>query len=455
MHFTSVNPATGEEIHRYPAATADGCRAAVRAAGRAWEGWRRTSFAERAAPLRTLAQRLRSEAEDHARLMAEEMGKPLEQGRAEAQKCAWVCDHYADHAAGFLADAPAETDARRSYVAYRPLGPILAVMPWNFPYWQVLRFAAPTVMAGNVVLLKHASNVPGCALRLEALFQEAGFPDGIFQTLLVDRKQTARVIRSRGIRAVTLTGSVAAGRSVAKEAGGKLKKSVLELGGSDPYVILEDADLEKAAEACAHSRLINSGQSCIAAKRFIVVDSVREAFEEALVRHMEAARVGDPMEPGVDVGPQARDDLRADLHEQVTGSIEKGARLLTGGEIPEGRGFFYPPTVLTGVRRGMPAYGEEVFGPVAAVLPVRDRQAAIRVANDTSFGLGAAVFTRDLEEGERIARDELQAGNCFVNTFVRSDPRLPFGGIGESGYGRELGREGILEFVNTKTVYVA
>jgi len=455
MHFTSVNPATGNDIHSHPAATSDQARTAIRAAGRRWESWRRHSFEERAAPLRTLARLLRSDAEAHARLMAEEMGKPLEQGRGEVEKCAWVCDFYAERAEDFLQDEPASTEALRSYVAYRPLGPVLAVMPWNFPYWQVLRFAAPTVMAGNVVLLKHASNVPGCALRLEALFREAGFPEGVFQTLLMDRKQTARVIRHRGIRAVTLTGSVAAGRSVAKEAGAKLKKSVLELGGSDPYLILEDADIEAAAEACAHSRLINSGQSCIAAKRAVVVEVVREAFEEALVRHMAAARMGDPLDPEVDVGPLARDDLRSDLHQQVTRSMEKGARCLLGGEIPEGPGFFYPPTVLTDVRRGMPAYGEEVFGPVAAILPVRDRQGAIRVANDTPFGLGAAVFTRDVEEGERIAREEIMAGSCFVNTFVRSDPRLPFGGIGESGYGRELGRQGILEFVNTKTVYVA
>lgn len=455
MHFTSVNPATGHEIRKHPATTADGARAAIRSAGRRWESWRRTRFEDRAAPLRTMAALLRSQVEDHAQLMAEEMGKPLAQGRSEVEKCAWVCEYYADHAEAFLADEPAPTDATRSYVAYRPLGPVLAVMPWNFPYWQVLRFAAPTVMAGNVVLLKHASNVPGCALRLEALFKEAGFPDGVFQTLLMDRKQTTRVIRHRGVRAVTLTGSVAAGRSVGKEAGAKLKKSVLELGGSDPYLILEDADIEAAAEACAHSRLINSGQSCIAAKRFIVVDGVREAFEEALVRHMAKSRMGNPLDEDVDVGPQARDDLRTDLHEQVTRSIEKGARCLLGGEIPDGPGFFYPPTVLTDVRRGMPAYGEEVFGPVAAVLPVRDRQAAIRVANDTSFGLGAAVFTGDVDEGERIAREELLAGSCFVNTFVRSDPRLPFGGIGESGYGRELGRHGILEFVNTKTVYVS
>lgn len=454
MHFTSVNPATGEDIQSYPGATADVARAAIRGAGRRWESWRRTSFQERAAPLRTLAELLRSGADDHARLMAEEMGKPLAQGRSEAEKCAWVCDYYADHGEAFLADEPVSTDASRSYVAYRPLGPVLAVMPWNFPYWQVVRFAAPTIMAGNVVMLKHASNVPGCALRLEALFREAGFPEGVFQTLLMDRKQTTRVIRHRGIRAVTLTGSVAAGRSVAKEAGSKLKKSVLELGGSDPYLILEDADIEAAARACAHSRLLNAGQSCIAAKRFVVVDVVRGAFEEALVRHMSGARMGDPLDGDVDVGPQAREDLRNDVHQQVTRSMEKGARCLLGGKVPEGPGFFYPPTVLTDVRRGMPAYNEEVFGPVAAILPVRDRQGAIRVANDSVFGLGAAVFTRDVAEGERLAREELEAGSCFVNTFVRSDPRLPFGGIRDSGYGRELGRHGIREFVNTKTVYV-
>jgi len=455
MHFTSVNPTTGEKLQTHPRSTPREALAAIRKAEEGWTNWRRTSFSNRGALLRGMAGLLRKDADEHARLMALEMGKPLAEGRAEVEKCAWVCDYYAEHGEAFLAPEPAETDATRSYVAYRPLGPILAVMPWNFPYWQVLRFAAPTLMAGNVVVLKHASNVPGCALRLARLFDEAGFPEGAFQTLLVDRRQMARLIRQRAIRGVILTGSVAAGREVARLAGRTLKKTVLELGGSDPYLILEDADVEAAAAACAHSRLLNAGQSCIAAKRFIVVDAVRKPFEEALTRRMAATRMGDPLDPEVEMGPQARGDLRDGVHDQVRRSLEKGATLLLGGEIPAGRGFFYPPTVLTDVRRGMAAYGEEVFGPVAAVIPVQDREQAVEVANDSPFGLGAAVFTRDVEEGERLAREELEAGSCFVNTFVRSDPRLPFGGIGDSGHGRELGRHGILEFMNAKTVYVA
>jgi len=455
MRFTSVNPATGEKLQSYAGSTPRESLTALRQGEEEWATWRRTSFPNRAALLRGLAGLLRKEADEHARLMALEMGKPLAAGRAEVEKCAWVCDYYAEQGETFLAPEPVQTDASRSYVAYRPLGPILAVMPWNFPYWQVIRFAAPALMAGNVVVLKHASNVPGCALRLGELFREAGFPDGVFQTLLLDRGQMGRLIRHPAIRGVTLTGSVAAGRDVARMAGRKLKKTVLELGGSDPYLILADADVEAAAEACAHSRLLNAGQSCISAKRFIVVDEVRKPFEEALTRRMEATRTGDPLDPEVEMGPQARGDLRDQVHDQVRRSLEKGATLLLGGEVPAGRGFFYPPTVLTDVRRGMPAYEEEVFGPVAAVIPVRDTAEAVEVANDSPFGLGAAVFTRHVEKGERLAREELEAGSCFVNTFVRSDPRLPFGGIGDSGHGRELGRHGILEFVNTKTVYVA
>ncbi len=387
--------------------------------------------------------------------MAEEMGKPIRAGRGEAEKCAWVSEYYADHAERFLADEPADTDASRSYVAYRPLGPILAIMPWNFPYWQVFRAAAPALMAGNTVLLKHAPNVPGCAQRLEALFADAGLPDGCFQSLFLTNEQAGAVIRSRHVQGVTLTGSVRAGKAVARQAGARVKRTVLELGGSDPYVILEDADLEHAAEQCVQSRLTNSGQSCIAAKRLIVVDPVRSRFVDAVVERMRAARMGDPLDEETDVGPQAREDLRDALARQVEGSLAKGARCLLGGEPAPGPGWYYPPTVLVDVKRGMPAYKEEVFGPVASILSARDRKHAIRIANDTSFGLGAAVFTADVAEGERIARDELHAGCCFVNAFVRSDPRLPFGGIMDSGYGRELGRHGIREFVNAKTVYVA
>jgi succinate-semialdehyde dehydrogenase/glutarate-semialdehyde dehydrogenase len=386
--------------------------------------------------------------------MALEMGKPLSQGIAEVEKCAWVCDYYAEHAQRFLASEQVETEASRSYVAFRPLGVVLAVMPWNFPFWQVFRFAAPGLMAGNVAVLKHASNVSGCALAIEEVFRDAGFPSDAFRTLLIGSSRVADVIRAPEVQAVTLTGSTAAGQAVAATAGAAIKKTVLELGGSDPYLVLEDADLELTVETCVTARLINSGQSCIAAKRFIVVEPVREEFEERYVELMRTRRMGDPMEAGVEVGPQATSDLRSELHQQVVASVEQGARLLLGGKIPDGPGAFYPPTVLADVSPDMPASCEEVFGPVAAIIPAKDEVDAVRIANDSAFGLGAAVFTRDVEKGERIAAEQLEAGCCFVNAFVKSDPRLPFGGIKISGYGRELASFGIREFVNTKTIYV-
>jgi succinate-semialdehyde dehydrogenase/glutarate-semialdehyde dehydrogenase len=405
--------------------------------------------------MRGAARILRDRAREFGELMTREMGKPIAGGVSEAEKCAWVCDYYAEHAEAFLADQEVEADAGRSFVTFRPIGVVLAVMPWNFPFWQVFRFAAPNLMAGNAGVLKHASNVPGCALAIENIFREAGFPEGLFGSLLIPGGRVAGVIEHPLVRAVTLTGSTPAGKAVAAKAGEVLKKTVLELGGSDPYVILEDADLDSAATTCATARLINSGQSCIAAKRFIVVEAVREAFEERFLQAMRAAKMGDPMEEDTVVGPQARDDLRDELHHQVVQSIEAGARCTLGGQIPPGPGAFYPATILTDVGPGMPAYHEELFGPVASIIPAKDEAEALRVANDTSFGLGAAVFTRDVEKGTRIAAEELEAGACFVNAFVRSDPRLPFGGVKESGYGRELSPFGILEFVNIKTVWVA
>jgi succinate-semialdehyde dehydrogenase/glutarate-semialdehyde dehydrogenase len=382
------------------------------------------------------------------------MGKVKKEGIAEIEKCAWVCDYYSKNAESFLERETIETEYQKSFVSYQPLGIILAVMPWNFPFWQVFRFAAPTLMAGNTAVLKHASNVPGCAVAIEELFREAGFPENVFRTLLIGSKQVENVIRHPAVKAVSLTGSTPAGKSVAAIAGSELKKCVLELGGSDPYLILKDADLEYAARKCAAGRLLNAGQSCIGAKRFIVVEDIYAHFLEHFTQEMNNARFGDPSDPEVTMGPLARIDLRDELHKQVTDSVVKGAEIILGGEIPLLKGAFYPPTILENVKPGMPAYNEELFGPVASVIKVKDETEAIKVANDTVFGLGAAVFTHDDVKGEIIAEKKLQAGCCFVNDFVKSDPRLPFGGIKESGFGRELSEHGIKEFINAKTVVV-
>jgi succinate-semialdehyde dehydrogenase/glutarate-semialdehyde dehydrogenase len=454
MAIESVNPATGERIRKYPEMAPDEVADILEEVHRAYLDWRRTSFEERSGRMKEASRVLLDHAEEYGALMAREMGKVLREGRAEVEKCAWVCDYYAENAERFLAPEAVETEATRSFVAHRPQGIVLAVMPWNFPFWQVFRFAAPALMAGNAGVLKHASNVPGCALAIEAVFREAGFPENVFRTLLIGSGGVDAVIENPRVRAVTLTGSTPAGRAVARKSGEMLKKTVLELGGSDPYVILEDADIDAAVTACVASRLINAGQSCIAAKRFVVVEPVRKRFEALFVEQMRARRTGDPMEEGTDIGPMARVDLRDELHAQVVESIARGAGCLIGGEIPAGDGAFYPPTVLTDVSKGMPAYDDELFGPVAAIIPVADEEEAIAVANDSVFGLGAAVFTGDPGRGERIAAEELEAGCCFVNAFVRSDPRLPFGGVKESGYGRELSYHGIREFVNVKTVYV-
>ena len=452
--LTAVNPANGKLIRTYEETGEREIEEKVKAAHLAYTAWRETTFPQRVEKLRNASRILIDKKDEYAALMAAEMGKPIRDGRAEIEKCAWVCDHYADSALTDLQPEIVETDARRSYVTFSPLGVILAIMPWNYPFWQVFRFAAPALMAGNAAILKHASNVPGCSLAIEDVFNNAKFPPNLFQNILLAGKKAARLIKQPYIQAVTLTGSQSAGSSAAAEAGKLLKKTVLELGGSDPYIVLEDADLDKTVEACSASRLLNSGQSCIAAKRFVVVEAVRERFEELLVARMEAKIMGDPLQDDTDIGPQARPDLRDNLHHQVQQSIEQGARCLLGGQMPQGDGSFYPPTVLTNVKKGMPVYDEETFGPVAAVIAVKDEAEAIRTANDTTFGLGAAVFTRDIDRGERIAAKDLEAGNCFVNAFVRSDPRLPFGGIRQSGYGRELSHYGIKEFVNIKTVYV-
>ncbi|RIL09634.1 succinate-semialdehyde dehydrogenase [bacterium] len=459
MTLQSINPATGAVLRTWPAMDAAACAAVVDAAGRAQAAWRRTGIDDRAAVVRRVAALLARDREALARGMTLEMGKPIAQSRAEIDKCAWACAYFADHGPGFLAPEAVPTDGRRSYVAFRPLGVVLGIMPWNFPYWQVLRFAAPALVAGNAVVLKHAPNVTGCAEAIAALWHEAGLPEGLFGVLRIAPADVdaavAALVAHPAVQAVTLTGSTRAGRAVAARAGAHVKKTVLELGGSDPSVVLADADVDAAARACAASRLINGGQSCIAAKRFVVVDAVRAAFTERLVAHLAAACVGDPLADDTDVGPLARLDLRDTLHGQVAASVAAGARPLLGGAVPAGPGAYYPVTVLADVAPGMPAYAEETFGPVAAVIAARDTADALRIANDTAYGLGAAVYTADVAAGERIAADDLDAGSCFVNAFVKSDPRLPFGGIKHSGYGREMGAFGIREFVNVKTVYVA
>jgi succinate-semialdehyde dehydrogenase/glutarate-semialdehyde dehydrogenase len=399
------------------------------------------------------AEVLRTHREEYARLMTLEMGKLIGESRAEIDKCAWVCEYYAEHGERFLADEIVETDASRSLVAYEPLGIVLAIMPWNFPFWQVFRFAAPALMAGNAGLLKHASNVPGCALAIEAIFREAGLPPDLFRTLLIPAGDVQSVIQNKHVKAVTLTGSEPAGMQVAASAGHELKKTVLELGGSDAFIVLADADLSKCVPVSVQARMINAGQSCIAAKRFIVVESLLAEFEKQQTEIMASLRIGDPLNEDTQVAPLARLDLRTELHDQVRRTLDSGARLLTGGEMIPGLGAFYKPTVISDVKAGMPLYSEETFGPVAAIIPVSDTEEAIAVANDSEFGLGGCLWTRDLEKGESLAR-RIESGAVFVNGMTKSDPRLPFGGIKRSGYGRELGNFGIREFVNIKSIWI-
>ncbi len=451
----SINPATGKRINIYDEIDRKELNDLLLKVDAAQKEWVKVLFKERAQKMKKAAEILREKSEAFGRLMADEMGKPLQQGIGEAKKCAWVCDYYAENAESFLKDEIIKTEARKSYVHYQPMGVVMAVMPWNFPFWQVFRFAAPALMAGNAGVLKHSENVTGCALAIEKIFLNAGFPRNLFRTLCITRNLAKDVIEHPVVKAVTLTGSTKAGKIVASQAGSVLKKTVLELGGSDPYVVLEDADLENTVETCVTSRMLNSGQSCIAAKRFIVVEKVFDSFLEKFVEKMKAKKMGDPYEDGIDLGPQARADLRDNLHDQVKRSVEKGAKVVLGGYIPDMPGFYYPPTILINVSQGMPAYEEELFGPVASIIKAKDEDEAIHIANDTGYGLGSAVFTGDLAKGEKIAAEKLEAGNAFVNSFVASDPRLPFGGIKESGYGRELSPFGIKEFMNVKTVSIA
>ena len=449
-----VNPATGEPGKSYDPHTIDDAKTAAKAARRAFLDWRRTSVGERAAVIRKAAEILRERKDEFARLMTEEMGKTLDDGRAEVEKCAFHCDWFADHAEEYLRHEPADIGGGEAFITFNPLGIVLAIMPWNFPFWQVFRAAAPALMAGNGMLLKHASNVPGCALAIEEVLHQAGVPKDLFRTLLLPTKDVEALIKDDNVAAVTLTGSVPAGKAVATEAGTVLKKFVLELGGADAYLVLEDADIASAAKVAATARMVNGGQSCIAGKRFIVIRSILEPFEKALVDAMRGFEMGDPTKEGTKLGPMQSVEARDEIHRQVTESVRKGARLLLGGKIPDRPGAWYPPTVLTNVLPGQPAHDEEVFGPVAAIIAADDEVDAIRIANASEFGLGSGVLTTNLDRGRRIAAQELEAGMSFVNENVRSDPRTPFGGVKHSGYGRECGVFGIREFVNIKTVHV-
>jgi succinate-semialdehyde dehydrogenase/glutarate-semialdehyde dehydrogenase len=454
MPIATINPATGETLQTFEALTAGEVDAKLQRAADAFERHRRTPLAERAEKMRCAGEILDADKDRLARLMTTEMGKTLAAARAEAEKCAWVCRHYAEHAAAMLAPQTVDVGgSARGEVHFLPIGAVLAVMPWNFPFWQVFRFAAPGLMAGNVGLLKHASNVPQCALAIEDVFRRAGFEEGVFQTLLVGSEAVAGMLDDDRVAAATLTGSTPAGQSVAERAGRNLKKTVLELGGSDPFIVMPSADLQAAARTAAKARCINNGQSCIAAKRFIVHQDAADEFERLFVAAMEALRVGDPMADGTDVGPLATAAIRDEVDEQVRTSVAAGARVLTGGSKLEGPGFYYPPTILADIPEDAPAYREEVFGPVASLFRVADIGEAIALANDSQFGLGSSVWTRDEDERRRFV-SEIEAGMTYVNAMVASDPRLPFGGVKQSGYGRELGVFGIHEFVNIKSVWI-
>ncbi len=449
----SINPLTNKPFKTYDEHTAQQIEEALAKADATYHAWRKTSFDERSRLMHKAADVMRNNKDRYAQIMTDEMGKVKKESVSEVEKCAMCFDYYADHAAEFLADKPLEVPEGKAYIAYDPIGTVLAIMPWNFPYWQVIRFAAPNLMAGNVGILKHASNVSGCALALEEVFIKAGFPEGAFQSLLISSKHIDKMLEDPRVKAATLTGSEAAGSKVAQKAGEQIKKTVLELGGSDPFIVLEDADIDKASEAAVKSRMINCGQSCIAAKRFIILKEVADAFTDKFVQKMSALRQGDPNEEGVDYGPMAREDLADDLLEQVKASVDKGAKVLLGGDRPDKAGAFFNATVLANVQPGSPAYDDELFGPVASIFIADNEEEAIRIANASRYGLGGAVWTTDIARGQAFVR-RVESGAVYINKIVASHPAVPFGGIKLSGYGRELSHLGIHEFVNQKTVWI-
>ncbi|MBI2638352.1 NAD-dependent succinate-semialdehyde dehydrogenase [Candidatus Peregrinibacteria bacterium] len=453
MKLQSVNPATEELLGEFPGMTFETALEWTKKARAAQKSWSQKSIQQRCVFLKNLAKALRSHLEESSKLMTLEMGKPIGQSRLEVEKCAWLCDFYAEAASGFLAEELVKTDAKKSYVRFDPLGVVLCIMPWNFPFWQVFRFAAPALAAGNTVVLKHASNVPQCALKIEEIFREAGLDEGIFKTLLIDSATASRLIETDTIDAVSLTGSTQAGALVAQQAGKNLKKCVLELGGSDPFIVLADADVEFSCKIALQARTINTGQSCIAAKRFILEKSIAAEFEKKLIEHFKTLKIGDPMDPDVNIGPLAKKEIRDDLYGQVKDAISKGAKVLAGGKSMPGKGYFFEPTLLTNITPNMAVYMEETFGPVMSLFIVENADEALRLANNSEFGLGASIWTKNIELAEKMAA-QIESGAVFINGMVKSDPRLPFGGVKKSGFGRELGKFGIREFVNIKTVVV-
>ncbi|MCO6474497.1 MAG: NAD-dependent succinate-semialdehyde dehydrogenase [Melioribacteraceae bacterium] len=453
MAIETVNPATGKLVKKFDEIDEKQINVLIETAHSTFLEWKETTFEFRKKLMLKAAEILRTKKTDYGRTLTLEMGKTLKQAEAEVEKCAWVCEYYADNAEKILSDEIIKTDASESYVRFDPLGVVLAVMPWNFPLWQVFRFAAPALMAGNIGLLKHASNVPMSAIAIEEIFKDAGFPNGAFTTLLIGSSKVEKVINHKYVKAVTLTGSEPAGAKVASAAGKKLKKSVMELGGSDPFIILSDADLQEAVDVGVTARLINNGQSCIAAKRFIMVEDIADEYEQAFVEKMKAVKIGDPMLEDTELGPIAREDLLIELDTQIKNSVKAGAKILTGGERIDMEGYYYPATVISNVQKGMTAYEEELFGPAAIMIRAKDEEDAINIANDTDFGLGASLWTKDITKAKSLAR-KINSGSVFINGMVKSDPRLPFGGVNISGYGRELSHYGIKEFVNIKTVWI-